>query len=177
MGKKLIIKGADFSKNAIYNDGSVSKTILYSSIDEEYSEYENYKVPFFTNRDILVAINNKEINYVKIKLSSLANTYLGKFVSVKKCNNTPILSIIASKELTQEDVNNGYIEIRFPKMIIESGYYLGIGDRDENSDPGMVSKTGYIAYKSSPNNLYIIGKGFVFKEFAGQIGIEIGLIR
>lgn len=129
MGKKLIIKGADFSVNGIH------ESVVYYATDEtgttEASAFwsANAKRVGYFNADAQTEIQGKPINYVKVGVksfgsgsSTFSNCCLWKYHT-----NTGEAEIVTNFSITNADLNAGYKVIQFPQMTLSNTEELYVG--------------------------------------------------
>lgn len=129
MGKKLIIKGADFSVNGIH------ESVVYYATDEtgttEASVFwsANAKRVGYFNADAQTEIQGKPINYVKVGVksfgsgsSTFSNCCLWKYHT-----NTGEAEIVTNFSITNADLNAGYKVIQFPQMTLSNTEELYVG--------------------------------------------------
>ena len=135
MGKKLIIKGADFSVNGIHES-----IVRYATDETGTTETGTYwsvtakRVGYF-NADAQIAIKGHPINYIKIGVKPFGDTTLLSDCCLWKYDtNTGTATIVTRFEITSEDLSVGYKVIQFPQMTLSNTEELYVGIPEPSVD-------------------------------------------
>lgn len=131
MGKKLIIKGADFSQNAINKisiawvyQSSVKRSSIYGIGSGSMANNNTWGLGTYLNRSV------SGINIVRLILCSntSVNLNIGKTYSLTKIKigaTTTSDTILANISFTQADMNAGYKDVIIPETNLAANETIG----------------------------------------------------
>lgn len=153
MGKKLIIKGADFSQNAI---NTISTTWIYKSSVERSAAYGIGSGSMANNNPWgfgpYLNSSVSGINIVRLILcsSTSLNLNIGKTYSLTKMKvgtTTTTDTVLANVSFTQSDMNAGYKDVVVPETDLAADETIGFMIFDKLNQ-GLV--------KNSSDNVYYL---------------------
>ena len=170
MGKRLVIKGADFSANGIYEPiiNWYNNALLYPS--------GQYGVPSISGVGLLIP--SKPINCLKFYFPTelTADSAIGSVIKVYKGTNgatyTGSETAIITYTITDKDFSNGYVKIAWETPIIlgENEAIMAV-----SGELPLVSYNGGIAENIIPY-LRCSGTTTIVKQTSVFVNMQYGLI-
>ena len=169
MGKRLIIKGADFSSNAIPSGLYVIyKSNYKGQFTTQTGAGGGGNWGFFPPNAVQAAIRGTEIHAVSF-YPAAAGT-----VNIIKCTGTPNANSVTSIQsftVTQEDVGNEFVMVLSTPLILTNNEWLGVHAKtDTTGIKYMASSVGYgdgMYYITNANAVKSNGNGDLMLTFYG----------
>jgi hypothetical protein len=161
MGKKIIVKGADFSENAIYQDGQQADGWLvtnYTTFASALTYAANVDNGGWAFIDEMSNLRGKKINKIRFKASASGDFPI---LVGTACNNLLIVRIVS---VSSSEVGS-VVEKTFDELLVANTQLIGIG-KANGAGFYYAQDSGHSFYSKIPDNPTLVS-GYV-------LGIDIG---
>lgn len=193
MGKRLIIKGADFSKNGIpyslewYSNNAIDNTsdsvLVYGNSQSEILKWNDYIFPGYILHE---QFRGKPVNIIRTRINSTIRNkdYITKlkyhifYIEATAINTEyKVLKNLMSFQLTADDIKKDVIEIRLPYTVTLSsdnlsGISIGVSLTDlptQNAISDFSKKNLVIpGIRLSGDDLYYVDSNRILKHLPGS---------
>lgn len=193
MGKRLIIKGADFSKNGIpysltwYSnniDKSTDITVVYADDENKYTWNDN----IFPGYCLYNQYKGKPVNIIRTRIPNSFKLY--KYATKLKYSilyaeaasagsEVSVLRKLKDFTLSEDDLKNNIITIQLHETIKLSdsnlsGIFIGVNLQDVPAELTSIRDLRIPCCRLSNENLYYIDYNKVFTKFNAGLSMDYG---